>query len=105
MNHDAFTFRESYSTHPAAVRRRERMLTEPTFAEKERARSIKRYRKKQQRKAEINVKLVFLNNKKEDQRLARVRHHLARGRDAARIATWENWPVSEVNRLVELCKN
>lgn len=105
MNRGALVFRETYSDKPTAVKRREKLLTDPDFAEKERERSRRYYRLKRQEQVVQTTKIVFLNNKTETQRLARIRHHLARGRDAARIATWESWPLSEVNRLIELCKN
>lgn len=91
------------STHPAAVRLRERRLQEDGFAEKMDAyvQQSRRHKRHRELKTLAENRLVAkASNRSRKALLDRIRFHLSKGRDSGDIAIRERLLVSKVQEII-----
>lgn len=93
------SLRDSYSQTTAARYQRERKLRDVAFLEKQNASSRRCHNAK--RAKEVKMGALMTNMRSETALDKEVAHHLARGRDAGRIAIWMGLPTSTINEAIE----
>lgn len=92
---------DGFSQTPNAIRLRLKREVDDEFASKMDASNKRCKNRKKARKVASNSKWMVNSHRMETQ-IARIRHHLSKGRDAADIAVREGWMVSDVVKLIEL---
>lgn len=91
---------------PRAVGRRNRYLTDDAYAESQLSHSnaCKRKRRVKTLRHDAKERLQGLSGARSSGKIATVKRHLSKGRDAADIAVREGWMVSDVLKLIEEAK-